>query len=172
MHTPINVSILANYPAHVVMQALANDPCTAEELQERMRRRGIYHTTHMLEKRLVGTLLAEKLVTVQSGLIELTERGTEELETLNAESLELGKSVAGKRTAGALFDDNGKRKHSDYDGAELGRQPGIPDERYAAFDLPSVQGRWRVWPRNSRPPELVNPGAAQQDAGDLLAGGL
>ena len=172
MHTPVSVDIQANYPTHIVMQKLSEGPCKVDELQIRIRRRGIYYTAFMLERRLLTALSKEKLISMTDGTIELTRSGLEELATLDAESLELSKTVAGKRTAGPLFTGKIAEKSDFYDGAELRRQPGIPDERYAAFDLPSVQGRWRVWPRNSRPPELVNPGAAQQDAGELLVGGL
>ena len=170
MHTPIDVTVLADYPAHIVLQAISTGACTMDGLQERMRRRGIYHTAYVLGKRLVHTLKEEGLITVEAGVIDITQVGSDTLENLNADSEELAKIVAAKRKAEPLFDDEGKRNN--YDGAELRRQPGIPDERYAAFDLPSVQGRWRVWPRNSRPPELVNPDAVQQDAGELLAGGV
>jgi hypothetical protein len=36
-----------------------------------------------------------------------------------------------------------------YDGKELRRNPGIPDERYAAFNLPSLMGGERVTPRRT-----------------------
>jgi len=36
-----------------------------------------------------------------------------------------------------------------YDGRELLRNPGIPDERYAAFNLPSLMGGQRVTPRRT-----------------------
>lgn len=37
-----------------------------------------------------------------------------------------------------------------YDGAELRRTPGVDPERFAAFDMPSRRGRWRVWPDGRR----------------------
>jgi len=36
-----------------------------------------------------------------------------------------------------------------YDGKELRRNPGIPDSRYAAFNLPSLMGGERVTPRRT-----------------------
>lgn len=36
-----------------------------------------------------------------------------------------------------------------YDGKELRRNPGIPEERYAAFSLPSLMGGQRVTPRRT-----------------------
>jgi hypothetical protein len=36
-----------------------------------------------------------------------------------------------------------------YDGKELRRNPGIPEERYAAFNLPSLMGGQRVTPRRT-----------------------
>jgi hypothetical protein len=33
---------------------------------------------------------------------------------------------------------------------ELRRNPGIPAARYAAFDLPSIRGGYRIWPDGTR----------------------
>lgn len=37
-----------------------------------------------------------------------------------------------------------------YDGAELRRNPGITEDRMLAFTLPSLSGKWRVWPDGRR----------------------
>jgi hypothetical protein len=34
-----------------------------------------------------------------------------------------------------------------YDGKELRRNPGIPDERFRAYELPSLQGNRLIYPK-------------------------
>lgn len=40
--------------------------------------------------------------------------------------------------------------HGTYDGAELKPVPGLTRDRLEAYTLPSIQGKYRVWPDGTR----------------------
>lgn len=42
------------------------------------------------------------------------------------------------------------KMHGHYDGAELKPAPGITRDRLEAYQLPSIQGGWRIWPNGMK----------------------
>lgn len=74
----------------------------------------------------------------KAGLIELTRSGNQVL-------WHLPKPTAAQTDAQPERSD--WRAAGPYDGKELRRTPGIPDERFVAFSLPSLMSGKRVTPR-------------------------
>lgn len=88
-------------------------------------------------------LQTDGLVDTTSAFIALTADGHAKLRQLDAQVQGgTGENLAPPR--------NYTGPGGTYDGAELKRNPGIPAERYAAFDLPSIQLGHRVWPDGRR----------------------
>ena len=63
---------------------------------------------------------------------------------------ELDDELAGKPKEGLVPPRKTPISKENYAGDELKRLPGLPDDRYAAFDLPSVALGWREWPKHLR----------------------
>ena len=63
---------------------------------------------------------------------------------------ELDDELAGKPKEGLVPPRKTPISKENYAGDELKRLPGLPADRYAAFDLPSVALGWREWPKHLR----------------------
>lgn len=61
---------------------------------------------------------------------------------------ELNDALAGRPKPGLVPSRQEPISKENYAGDELKRLPGLPADRYAAFDLPSVALGWRIWPKH------------------------
>ena len=114
----------------------------------RLKAEAIYH---MHLRPLVTSDLISESENDQGGSFVLTLDGRLELKELND-------ALKGKPPEGAVPPRRPPIRKGDYTGDELRRLPGLPADRYAAFDLPSVALGWRTWPKhleNAPAPEKV-----------------
>lgn len=107
---------------------------------------------HMHLRPMIASELISESENDNGGSFVITLDGRLELKELNS-------ALAGRPKEGLVPSRKGPIPKGDYAGDELKRNPGLPADRYAAFDLPSVALGWRVWPKhleNAPAPEKVS----------------
>ena len=140
---------------HKILKTLASpDYLTAGQIVEYVKAGGTrtkadaVHHMHLRPMMTAG--LVSGVQTTWSDSVEmhewtytLTLDGRLELRKLDDE-------LAGKPKEGLVPPRKTTISKENYAGDELKRLPGLPDDRYAAFDLPSVALGWREWPKHLR----------------------
>lgn len=125
---------------HGVLRALADKPLSIKGLdaaliaQHRKFRPGVVESRYAPE--MAGAGLIE---TSEDGMVSITIDGLAELRALDLrKDGPAPESRVPARTTNIMS--------GLYDGAELRRNVGIEAARFEAFELPSIQLGWRVWP--------------------------
>ena len=140
---------------HMILQTLVStDYLTAGQIVEYVKAGGTrikadaVHHMHLRPMMTAG--LVSGVQTTWSDSVEMYEWTYTLTLDGRLELRELDDELAGKPKEGLVPPRKTPISKENYAGDELKRLPGLPDDRYAAFDLPSVAQGWREWPKHLR----------------------
>lgn len=137
---------------HRILESLRPGHLKIDSILKHLKVENVKCTEAALADRHIPEMLAAGLVELDDGRVAITVDGLAVLRGLNSQP---AKVVPPKPTN--LVQPRTFTYSDTYDGAELRRNPGIPPERFAAFDLPSVFLGQRIWP-DGRTEKLDDPG--------------
>ena len=140
---------------HMILQTLVSpDYLTAGQIVEYVKASGTrikadaVHHMHLRPMMTAG--LVSGVQTTWGDSVEMYEWTYTLTLDGRLELRELDDELAGKPKEGLVPPRKTPISKENYAGDELKRLPGLPDDRYAAFDLPSVALGWREWPKHLR----------------------
>lgn len=140
---------------HMILQTLASpDYLTAGQVVEYVKAGGTrvkadaVHHMHLRPMMTAG--LVSGVQTTCGDSVEMYEWTYTLTLDGRLELRELDDELAGKPKEGLVPPRKTPISKENYAGDELKRLPGLPADRYTAFDLPSVALGWREWPKHLR----------------------
>lgn len=126
---------------HHILESLRPGHLKPDSILKHLKAENVKCTEAALIDRHIPEMLAAGLVELDDGRVSATVDGLAVLRSLNSQPVKVAPPKPENLVQPRTF------SYPDtYDGAELRRNPGIPAERFAAFDLPSVFLGQRTWP--------------------------
>lgn len=128
---------------HGVLRALADKPLNIKDIDAALIAQHRKFKPGVVESRYVPEMVGAGWLELEDGVVSITIDGLAELRTLDLrKDGPAPESRVPARTTNIMS--------GVYDGAELRRNVGIEAARFEAFELPSIQLGWRVWPDGRR----------------------